>query len=118
MVELRLPKNSKIGIGKVFYASSQAKNIKKFRIYRWSPDDNKNPVIDTYEVDLDKIGPMVLDALIHIKNEIDPTLSFRRSSMRLYACRTIMNCTQTCPKGLNPAHAIAELKRLQIERKL
>ncbi|CAI3938692.1 Fe-S protein subunit (SdhB/FrdB) (PDB:6LUM) [Commensalibacter communis] len=260
MVEFRLPQNSRVGVGKTFHAAPDAKNVKRFKIYRWSPDDNRNPVIDTYEIDLDKIGPMVLDALIYIKNEIDPTLSFRRScregvcgscamnidghntlaclkyikdinsdvpiyplphmpvvkdlipdlsgpyaqlrevepwlksdtppppdkerlqsveerkkldglyecilcfccstscpsywwngdkylgpavllaamrwvsdsrdesagerlgeledSMRLYACRTIMNCTQTCPKGLNPAKAIAELKHLQVERKM
>ena len=31
---------------------------------------------------------------------------------KLYRCHTIMNCTQTCPKGLNPAKAISEIKRL------
>ncbi|MGH8496045.1 MAG: succinate dehydrogenase iron-sulfur subunit, partial [Gammaproteobacteria bacterium] len=35
---------------------------------------------------------------------------------RLYRCHTIMNCTKTCPKGLNPARAIAETKKLLIER--
>ena len=47
--------------------------------YRWSPDDGANPRVDTYHVDMDTCGPMVLDALIKIKNEIDPTLTFRRS---------------------------------------
>ena len=79
MVELRLPRNSTIGIGKTFPAPAGAKNVKTFRIYRWSPDDGKNPVIDVYELDLDTFGPMVLDAIIHIKNEVDPTLTFRRS---------------------------------------
>ena len=50
-----------------------------FRVYRWSPHDDSNPRIDTYEVDLDTCGPMVLDALIKIKNEVDQTLAFRRS---------------------------------------
>jgi len=50
-----------------------------FRVYRWSPDDDSNPRIDTYEVDLDTCGPMVLDALIKIKNEVDQTLAFLRS---------------------------------------
>ena len=50
-----------------------------FRVYRWSPDDDSNPRIDSFEVDLDSCGPMVLDAIIKIKNEIDPTLTFRRS---------------------------------------
>ena len=56
-----------------------AQNVREFRIYRWNPDDGKNPRIDTYYVDTDDCGPMVLDALIWIKNKIDPTLTFRRS---------------------------------------
>ena len=259
MVEFTLPKNSKVGKGRVFKAAPDAKKVKEFRVYRWSPDDDRNPVIDTYELDLTRIGPMVLDALIHIKNEVDQTLTFRRSCregicgscamnidgvntlaclkpieevrkavaiyplphmpvvkdlipdlssayaqlrsiepwlkadtnpppdaerrqsveerakldgmwecilcfccttscpsywwngdkylgpatllaayrwiadsrdeytgerldaledpLKLYACRTIMNCTQTCPKGLNPAEAIGKIKQLQLERK-
>jgi len=79
MAELRLPKQSRIGKGQHFAAPDGAKNIKVFRIYRWNPDDGGQPRIDTYEVDLDHCGPMVLDAVIKIKNEIDPTLTFRRS---------------------------------------
>ena len=259
MVELTLPRNSRVGPGRTYKAPPTATRTKNFKIYRWSPDDGGNPRIDTYEVDLDRVGPMVLDALIHIKNEIDPTLAFRRScregicgscsmnidgtntlaclkptddikgaariyplphmavvrdlvpdltaayaqlrsiepwlksdtppppdgerrqsvqerkdldgmwecilcfccttscpsywwngdkylgpavllaayrfiadsrdeatgerldqledTFKLYACRTIMNCTQTCPKGLNPAQAIGRIKQLQLERK-
>lgn len=259
MVEFNLPRNSKIGAGRSFKAPAGAKRVKAFKVYRWSPDDGQNPTLDTYEVDLDRVGPMVLDALIHIKNDIDPTLAFRRScregicgscsmnidgtntlaclkptqdikgdakiyplphmavvrdlipdltaayaqlrsiepwlksdtlpppdgerrqspderkmldgmwecilcfccttscpsywwngdkylgpatllaayrwvadsrdehagerldaledTFKLYACRTIMNCTQTCPKGLNPAEAIGKLKQMQIARK-
>jgi succinate dehydrogenase / fumarate reductase iron-sulfur subunit len=258
MATFTLPKNSKIGQGKTWAASPDAKRVREFKIYRWNPDDGENPRTDTYQVDLDKIGPMVLDALIHIKNEIDPTLTFRRSCregicgscsmnidgsntlaclkpiedvrgavklyplphmavvkdlvpdlsmayaqlrsvepwlkadtppppdserlqskeeravldgswecilcfccttscpsywwngdrylgpatllaayrwiadsrdeytgqrldalddpLKLYACRTIMNCTQSCPKGLNPAKAIGEIKRMLVER--
>ena len=79
MAEFQLPKNSRIGKGKSFKAPAAANNIKVFRIYRWSPDDDHNPSIDSFEVDLDNCGPMVLDAIIKIKNEIDPTLTFRRS---------------------------------------
>jgi succinate dehydrogenase / fumarate reductase iron-sulfur subunit len=79
MAELRLPKESRIGKGQHFPAADGASNIKVFRVYRWSPDDGGQPRIDTYEVDLDHCGPMVLDAVIKIKNEIDPTLTFRRS---------------------------------------
>ena len=55
--------------GKVFIAASGATRVKTFRVYRWIPDDESNPRVDTYEVDLDTCGPMVLDALIKIKNE-------------------------------------------------
>jgi len=53
---------------------------KEFKIYRWNPDEpEKKPSLQTYSIDLNKTGPMVLDALIKIKNENDPTLTFRRS---------------------------------------
>ena len=80
MAEFALPANSKIEKnGKVWPKPDGAKTPKTFKIYRWSPDDGKNPRVDTYEIDLAACGPMVLDALIKIKNEIDPTLTFRRS---------------------------------------
>ncbi len=79
MVEFTLPTNSKVGEGKTFPASAGASNVKAFKVYRWSPDDGDNPRIDTYHVDLDACGPMVLDALIKIKDEVDSTLTFRRS---------------------------------------
>ena len=79
MVEFSLPANSKVGVGKSFAAPDGAQNVKRFQVYRWNPDDGKNPVVDTYDIDLEACGPMVLDALIHIKNDIDPTLTFRRS---------------------------------------
>jgi succinate dehydrogenase / fumarate reductase iron-sulfur subunit len=79
MAEFRLPKNSRIGKGRTFAAAPGAKNIRNISVYRWSPDDDANPRMDTYQVDMDHCGPMVLDAIIKIKNEIDPTLTFRRS---------------------------------------
>jgi len=79
MVQLTLPKNSRIRTGKTWPKPAGANNIRKFQIYRWTPDDGENPRVDTYWVDMDSCGPMILDALIKIKNEIDPTLTFRRS---------------------------------------
>jgi succinate dehydrogenase / fumarate reductase iron-sulfur subunit len=258
MAEFRLPKNSRIRKGKHWEASDKSGNIKRFKVYRYDPDTGDNPRVDTYEVDMDDCGPMVLDAIIKIKNEIDPSLTFRRSCregicgscamnidgentlactkaiedikgpvtvyplphmavikdlvvdftqfwaqyesiepwlqtyttnpakerlqsvedrdrldglyecilcaccstscpsywwnserflgpaallqasrwvndsrdeatgerlddledpFRLYRCHTIMNCTQTCPKGLNPAKAIAEIKKMMVERR-
>lgn len=267
MVEFALPANSKITKkGHVHKAPSTAKNVKVFNIYRYDPEDvaedgtPKNPRVDTFEIDMDACAPMVLDALIKIKDEIDATVTFRRSCregicgscsmnidgtntlaclkpidevkgevniyplphmsvikdlvpdmthfyaqyesiqpwlqtaspdpagkerlqspedrakldglyecilcaccstscpsywwntdrylgpavllhayrwiidsrdemtgerldnledpFRLYRCHTIMNCTKTCPKGLNPAKAIAEIKKLMVERTL
>ncbi len=79
MVEFTLPRNSKVGKGKDWPAEAGARRVKRFRVYRWSPDNGANPSLDSYELDLDACGPMVLDALIKIKNEVDPTLTFRRS---------------------------------------
>ncbi len=260
MAEFTLPKNSRITKGRHFAAANGSGNVKRFAVYRYDPSNGDNPRMDTYDVDLDDCGPMVLDALIKIKNEVDPTLTFRRScregicgscamnidggntlactraihdakgdiniyplphmpvikdlvpdltnfyaqyasvkpwlqtrtppppgrereqskkdqelidepaacilcaccstscpsywwnsdrylgpaallaayrwlvdsrdearserldyledSFRLYRCHTIMNCTQTCPKGLNPARAIAATKKMLVERKL
>ena len=208
MVQLTLPKNSRMTTGKTWPKPSGASNVREFHVYRWNPDDGKNPAIDTYFVDMDTCGPMILDALVKIKNEIDPTLTFRRSCregicgscamnidgintlactygmeeikgvvkiyplphmpvvkdlipdlthfyaqhasvqpwlatetpapakewkqsiedrtgerlddledpFKLYRCHTIMNCAKTCPKGLNPAEAIANIKKLMLER--
>jgi succinate dehydrogenase / fumarate reductase, iron-sulfur subunit len=79
MAEFTLPKNSKIKPGKNYPAPAGATRVKKFRVYRYDPDSPENPRLDTYEVDLEACGPMVLDALIKIKNETDATLTFRRS---------------------------------------
>ena len=79
MVEFRLPRNSTVKKGQTWPAPRGASQTKTFRVYRWSPDDGKNPRVDTYQVDLDDCGPMVLDALIKIKDEVDASLTFRRS---------------------------------------
>jgi succinate dehydrogenase / fumarate reductase iron-sulfur subunit len=79
MVEFTLPRNSKLRDGKTHKAPDGADNVKSFHVYRWDPEDEENPRLDTYEIDLDSCGPMVLDALIKIKNEMDSTLTFRRS---------------------------------------
>ena len=78
MAQLTLPKNSKVKPGKT-HAANDARRPRTFKIYRWDPDEGGNPRLDSYTVDLDRSGPMVLDALIKIKNESDSTLTFRRS---------------------------------------
>lgn len=79
MLEIRLAPESRPVSGKEFAASEGSTSSKTFRVYRWDPDTGENPRIDSYEVDLDHCGPMVLDAILKIKNELDPTLTFRRS---------------------------------------
>ena len=79
MVQLTLPKNSKVGRGKHWPAPAGAKRVKAFRVYRWDPESGANPRWDVYDVDVDACGPMLLDVLIHIKNTMDTTLAFRRS---------------------------------------
>ena len=79
MVEFSLPANSKVKDGKSWPSPAGAKRAKTFRIYRWNPDDGANPRVDSYAVDLEDCGPMVLDALIKLKNEVDASLTFRRS---------------------------------------
>jgi len=259
MVQLTLPKNSTVKKGKIWPRPDKATKVTEFRVYRWAPDEDDNPRLDSFFVDRDSCGPMVLDGLLYIKNHIDPTLTLRRSCregicgscamnidgsnqlacttgmdeikhpikiyplpsmpvvkdlvpdlsnfyaqhqmiepwlqtvsptpekewlqshedrlqldglyecilcaccqtscpsywwngdrylgpsvllqayrwiadtrdeatgerldsledpFRLYRCHTIMNCTQTCPKGLNPAKAIAEIKKLMVERRV
>jgi succinate dehydrogenase / fumarate reductase iron-sulfur subunit len=79
MAEFTLPANSIVKKGITFDAPAGATNVKTFKVYRYDPEDGKNPRVDIYHVDIDSCGPMVLDALIKIKNEIDATLTFRRS---------------------------------------
>jgi succinate dehydrogenase / fumarate reductase, iron-sulfur subunit len=104
MAEFTLPRHSRIKDGKRFPAPDGAKRTREFKVYRWSPDDGDNPRTDTYEVDLDKCGPMVLDALIKIKNEIDPTLTFRRSCREGICGSCAMNIdgtnTLACTKAI------------------
>lgn len=70
---------SRIERGRTWPAPIDAKRLKTFEIYRYDPDSGNNPRLDTFEVDIDDCGPMVLDALIWIKNNVDSSLTFRRS---------------------------------------
>ncbi len=105
MVQLSLPKNSKINKkGKIYSTPVGKKNVRKFEIYRWSPDDIKNPRIDTFFIDMDDCGTMVLDVLIKIKDEIDSSLTFRRSCREGICGSCAMNIdgtnTLACTKSI------------------
>ena len=105
MVEIALPANSKIGKGVAHPAPDEAVKPRTLKIYRWNPDDADNPRVDTYTIDSDDCGPMVLDALIKVKNEIDSTLTFRRSCREGICGSCAMNIdgqnTLACTKGLD-----------------
>ena len=79
MVQINLPKNSKVQKGKFYKDKTGSKNIRKVNIYRWDPSSGENPRIDTYEVDMDNCPSKVLDLLNKIKNEIDSSIAYRRS---------------------------------------
>ena len=104
MVELRLPKNSRVAKGITWDKPSGGENVQEVRIYRYNPEDSENPRLDTFYVDLEKCGPMILDALIKIKSEIDPTLTFRRSCREGICGSCSMNIggvnTLACLKGI------------------
>jgi len=105
MVEFSLPANSKVRVGKTHPAPQNPKRPKTFKIYRWSPDDGENPHLDSYTLDLADTAPMVLDALIKIKNEIDSTLTFRRS------CRE--GVCGSCAMNIDGTNTLACLKPIE-----
>ena len=88
--------------GKLYQASEDASKVKSFKVYRYDPDDGENPRIDTFQIDLDECGPMILDALIKIKNEVDTTLTFRRS------CRE--GICGSCAMNIDGTNTLACLK--------
>ncbi|ENN90336.1 succinate dehydrogenase iron-sulfur subunit [Bartonella bovis] len=105
MVQIRLPKNSRVKAGKIWPKPEGATQLTEFHIYRWSPDDEDNPRLDTYYVDRSACGPMILDGLLFIKNHIDPTLALRRSCREGICGSCAMNIdganTLACTKGMD-----------------
>src|SRR3990170_1225145 len=104
MVEFALPRNSKVHPGRQWPQPSGGR-LREFRVYRWNPEDGKNPQLDIYHVDMDSCGPMVLDALIKIKNEQDATLTFRRS------CRE--GICGSCAMNIDGTNTLACLKAIE-----
>ena len=126
MVQLSLPKNSKVNKGKAWPAQAGGTRMKTFKIYRYDPEKGGNPYWDTYQIDLDECGPMLLDALFKIKNEIDPTLAFRRSCREGVCGSCAMNIggrnTLACTKAIDDipgaAITISPLPHLPVVRDL
>ncbi|MEA5446162.1 succinate dehydrogenase iron-sulfur subunit [Gammaproteobacteria bacterium AB-CW1] len=103
MADFRLPKNSRIKKGETHKTEGDSDKVKRFHVYRYDPDSGENPRMDTYEVNMEECGPMVLDAIIKIKNEMDPGLTFRRSCREGICGSCAMNIdgvnTLACTKG-------------------
>ena len=126
MVQLSLPKNSKVNKGKNWPAKAGGKRMRTFKVYRYDPSKGDNPSWDSYQIDLDDTGPMILDALFKIKNEIDPTLVFRRSCREGVCGSCAMNIggrnTLACTKAIDDipggAITISPLPHMPVVRDL
>lgn len=99
MAEFTLPTNSIVKPGNHYPAAEGASNTRTFKIYRYDADSGENPRVDTFELDMDNCGPMVLDAIIKIKAEHDASLSFRRS------CRE--GICGSCAMNIDGSNALA-----------
>ena len=105
MVQLTLPKGSQVSEGNKF--GKKAKNTITFNVYRWNRESKENPRLDRFYIDKSKLGPMVLDALMFIKNQMDPSLTFRRS------CRE--GICGSCSMNVNGTNTLACLKPIDTE---
>eukprot|EP00245_Coleochaete_scutata_P005292 TRINITY_DN18737_c0_g1_i1.p1 TRINITY_DN18737_c0_g1~~TRINITY_DN18737_c0_g1_i1.p1 ORF type:complete len:279 (-),score=56.24 TRINITY_DN18737_c0_g1_i1:780-1616(-) len=86
-------------------SSKKEPNLREFAVYRWDPDKSDSPYMKNYTVDLNNCGPMMLDVLLKIKNEQDPTLTFRRS------CRE--GICGSCAMNINGANGLACLTHIE-----
>ena len=105
MVSLTLPKSSQVVEGNQF--GKKGKNTITFNVYRWNRESNENPRLDRFHINKSKLGPMVLDALMFIKNQMDPSLTFRRS------CRE--GICGSCSMNVNGTNTLACLKPIEGE---
>lgn len=104
MVQFRLPPGSRPTKGERVTAPAGTENIREVHVYRYNPDSGDTPRIDVFEVDAHAAGPMVLDALLHIKNTMDSTLAFRRS------CRE--GVCGSCAMNIDGTNTLACIKPL------
>ena len=104
---------SRVMRGESWPAPVGATNVQTFEVYRYDPDTGENPRIDTFNVDIDDCGPMVLDALIWIKSKVDSTLTFRRSCREGICGSCSMNIDGTnwlaCTRFINDLAAPATI---------
>jgi succinate dehydrogenase / fumarate reductase iron-sulfur subunit len=118
MVEFTLPKNSRVGAGKVWPkpVGVADADLIEFKVYRWDPDTGANPRTDTYYVDRRDTAPMILDGLIWIKSKVDPTLTFRRSCREGICGSCAMNIdgenTLACTRAMTDVHGAIAVRPL------
>ncbi|HCX87504.1 MAG TPA: succinate dehydrogenase iron-sulfur subunit [Gammaproteobacteria bacterium] len=105
MAQFRLPKDSRVTSGQRHNDETGMQQPLVLEIYRWNPDDRDAPRVDQYTIDRATCGPMLLDALIKIKNEIDSTLTFRRS------CRE--GICGSCAMNINGSNTLACTQALE-----
>ena len=104
MAQFVLPAKSRVREGRSHGAPAGTQQVKRIRVYRYDPDSGDNPRIDSFEIDRAECGPMVLDALIKIKTEIDTSLTFRRS------CRE--GICGSCAMNVNGNNTLACIKAI------
>ncbi len=102
MVEFTLPKNSVVTNPVASY--KEGKEFYRIEVYRWNSESGKNPHIDTFDIPHDECGSMVLDVLLKIKNDLDSSLTFRRS------CRE--GVCGSCAMNVNGKNILACTKSL------
>ena len=105
MAEFRLPENSRIEQGKAHPAPDDAKDPRTFRIYRWNRAQGGKPRMDSYTIDLEDTGKMVLDAILKIIDEVDPSIALRRS------CRE--GVCGSCAMNINGKNGLACLTPIE-----
>ncbi|MCG5530907.1 succinate dehydrogenase iron-sulfur subunit [Halorhodospira halochloris] len=105
MAQFILPANSRVRKGKVFDAAEGGGETRRVRIYRYDPESGDNPRMDTFILDANRTGAKVLDVLLKIKDEIDPTLTFRRS------CRE--GICGSCAMNIDGVNTLACTKELE-----
>jgi succinate dehydrogenase (ubiquinone) iron-sulfur subunit len=122
---LRRPQTTAATLSGSRRALATAPKMKSFSIYRWNPDEpNSKPHMQEYSINMNECGPMVLDALIKIKNELDPTLTFRRSCREgiCGSCAMNINGSNTlaclCKIDTNPSTAIYPLPHMYVLKDL
>ena len=91
---------------KIYFNNLFKNNYKILRVYRWNPYIRRSPWFSFYPIDSNKLGSMILDLLLYVKNYMDPTLTFRRSCREGICGSCSMNI-----QGVNRLACLEETKK-------